>query len=85
MAVTQQQIDQLEAAIFSGEKSAAYDGRTVVYRSLEEMRSLLADMKAALAGSTLTYPEQMARRRTVAAHDMDRGGPIAGDSRLDWH
>lgn len=84
MAVTQQQVAQLEAAIYSGERSATYDGRTVVYRDLDEMRNLLATMKAELAGSTVAPPDALARRRTHVASDMDRGGPQASDPRLDW-
>lgn len=85
MAVTQAQIDQLEAAIYSGERSVSYDGRTVEYRSLAEMRSLLAEMKGELAAPAPTLPESMARRRTLLATDMDRGASMGGDPRLEWH
>lgn len=84
MAVTQQQIDQLEAAIASGERSASYDGRSVDYRPLAEMQALLASLKAQLAGSAPTPPQALASRRTHVWSNMDRGGPVAGDPRLEW-
>lgn len=84
MAVTQEEIDHLRAVIVSGEKSASYDGRSVNYRDLAELRSLLASMEAELAGGAITPPESMARRRSVFSANQDLGGGPAGDRRLDW-
>jgi hypothetical protein len=84
MAVSQNMIDALEAAILSGEKSCTYDGRTVVYRDLDEMRSILTEAKAALAGNAPAAYEVLARRRTRVASYMDRGTAQANDPRLEW-
>lgn len=50
MAYTQDDIDALKAAIASGALQVTFgsgpDSRTVKYRSLAEMRSILADMVA---------------------------------------
>lgn len=37
MAITQEQIDALDAAIVGGEHSVTYNGRTVTYRSVSEL------------------------------------------------
>lgn len=47
MTATQSDIDALQAAINSGARSVTYsDGSEVQYRSLEEMRSILREMKS---------------------------------------
>ena len=53
MAYTQEQVDTLRADIAAGVGSMSSDGRTVTYRSLAEMRSLLQEMEASLAGSSV--------------------------------
>ena len=53
MAYTQQQVDALREAIAEGVTTLSSDGRTVTYRSLAEMRSLLQEMEASLAGSAV--------------------------------
>ncbi|HMO09370.1 MAG TPA: hypothetical protein PKD10_17250 [Paracoccaceae bacterium] len=50
MAYTQAQIDALREAIASGTTEVSYDGKTVKYRSLAEMRSLLAEMEVEASG-----------------------------------
>lgn len=50
MAYTQQQADALREAIAEGVTTLSSDGRTVTYRSLADMRSLLQEIEAALAG-----------------------------------
>ena len=40
MAYTQAQLDALDKAIAEGVLSISYDGRTVTYRSLEEMNKI---------------------------------------------
>lgn len=40
MAWTQEQLDELDKLIASGESSAAYGDRRLVYRSLEELRQI---------------------------------------------
>ena len=45
---TKKDIEKLEKAIASGVQSVSYDDRTVNYRSLEEMKETLADMRKAV-------------------------------------
>ena len=52
MARTQDDIDALQAAIGSGARSVTYsDGSQVVYRDLDEMRSILRDMSREVNGT----------------------------------
>lgn len=52
MARTQADIDALQAAIDSGARWVAYsDGSSVSYRDLDEMRSILRDMKREVSGN----------------------------------
>lgn len=53
MAFTQSDIDALEEAIGTGARRVRYsDGSEVEYRTLAEMRSILADMKASVSTTT---------------------------------
>jgi hypothetical protein len=54
---TQSDIDTLKAAVASGVQTVSYSGppaRTVTYQSLAEMRDLLAEMVADVAGQAGT-------------------------------
>ena len=51
MSYTQTQVDAMRAAIASGATRVRMNGEEVQYRSLNEMRSILADMEASV-GST---------------------------------
>lgn len=42
MAFTQTQLDAIDAALASGELSVTYDGRSVVYRSVDELLKVRA-------------------------------------------
>jgi hypothetical protein len=54
MAWTQTDIDALKAAISTGMRDVQYsDGSRMVYRDLDEMRSILADMEAEVAGASV--------------------------------
>lgn len=44
------QIAQLEEMLAAGVTSASYDGKRVEYRSLRDMRSVLAELRARRAG-----------------------------------
>jgi len=58
-AATQAEVDALESAIRRGVRSVEYNGESVTYRSLAEMRAILQDMKRQVYGSTSTgqtYP-----------------------------
>jgi hypothetical protein len=48
MAVTQADIDRLNAAIRSGEQTVSYNGRSVTFRSVEQ---LINDAQSELAAS----------------------------------
>lgn len=52
MAYTLADKQALERAIASGAESVSYEGKSVSYRGLTEMRQLLATMEAKLAGRT---------------------------------
>ena len=52
MAYTQAQVDALENAIATGAMRVRVGDRDTMFRSLEEMKSLLAEMKAEVAGTT---------------------------------
>ena len=52
---TQEEIDQLKAAIASGVLSVSFSGppsRTITYQSLDAMREALAEMNASLGASS---------------------------------
>jgi len=65
MAYTQDDIDALKAAIATGAQKVTFgsgpDSRTVEYRSLDQMRSILGDMIAEVSPSsvrsTISYAE----------------------------
>ena len=48
MAITQADVDALEKAVMTGERSVEYDGRGVEFRSIEELLKALGYAKAAL-------------------------------------
>jgi transcriptional/translational regulatory protein YebC/TACO1 len=55
MAWTQDDADALKAAIASGARDVTYsDGSRIVYRSLAEMREVLAMIEAEVAGASVT-------------------------------
>ena len=61
MALTSDDIDNLEQAIASGVLSVSQAGKTLVYRSIDEMRAALAIAKLEVLGTT-----QRDRRVTLA-------------------
>ena len=61
MAYTLAQYSELQSAIARGVKSVSYNGKTVQYMSLDEMRSILNDMAAEL-GLNAATPTRMPRR-----------------------
>jgi len=54
MSYTAAQITALEKAIATGALQVRYGDRSVTYRSLDEMRSLLAEMKGQVQGVVRT-------------------------------
>lgn len=60
MAYSQQDVDALKAAIASGARDVQYsDNSRITYRSLDEMREILAGMEAEVAGASVS------RARTI--------------------
>ena len=56
---TQADLDALESAIRRGIRSVEYNGESVTYRSLDEMRAILKEMKRQISSSSSTgasYP-----------------------------
>lgn len=48
MAITQADVDRLEAAVVRGELTVEYDGRRVTYRSMNELLQALSYAKGEL-------------------------------------
>ena len=51
MAYTQDQLDRLEAAIARGVRTVSYNGESVTYESLKDMRALRNEMRAELGAT----------------------------------
>lgn len=51
MAFTQSQLDAIETAIASGELKVMFDGREVIYRSIDDLLKARNTIKAALQAS----------------------------------
>jgi len=49
MAYTEEHRDALRAALASGERRVSYDGKSVEFRSIAELKEALAEVEAALA------------------------------------
>ena len=67
MAYTQAHVDAMREALASGALSVSHGGKTVTYRSRQEMLDQLALMEAAIAGAG-------ARRAHYAIAGHRRGG-----------
>jgi len=77
MAFTQSDVDTLRQSIATGARRVRYaDGRDVEYRSYAEMRRVLTDMEAELAGTARTLADD--RVVTGVATGMNRGAPSYG-------
>jgi len=50
MAYTEAQLEALQRALASGVTRVSYEGRSTEYRSLADLRSAIAEIKAELAG-----------------------------------
>lgn len=51
MALTQDQIDALQQVVISGVNSAGYGDKRTEFRSLAELRQIIADAQLALSGA----------------------------------
>jgi len=54
MAISQTDIDRLEAALMRGELTVEYDGQRVTYRSVAELKAAIGYGKEALAAASAT-------------------------------
>ncbi len=66
MAISQAQVDALEAALTSGELRVSYDGRTVEYRSIDDLKKAIAYCKGEISAAEGTL------RRRVNFTDAPR-------------
>ncbi len=56
MAYSETQLEALEAALASGMLRVSFEGRSVEYRSVEELKKAIAEVKAAMAASDPVRP-----------------------------
>jgi hypothetical protein len=56
MAFTQTQLEALEAALASGTLRVSFEGRSLEYRSIDELKKAIAEVKAALAAGDPARP-----------------------------
>lgn len=56
MAFTQQDLDSIDRAIASGEMTISQNGRTVTYRSIDDLRKARSTIAQALQGQSGTRP-----------------------------
>lgn len=62
MAWTQTDLTNIETAIASGELTVSFEGRTVTYRSMEDLLKARAEIKASLASAgTIAKPVRQIR------------------------
>lgn len=54
MAFTQSQLDAIDSAIASGELKVAFDGREVVYRSMDDLMKARLTIKSSLEAAGIT-------------------------------
>lgn len=73
MAYTQTDLDNVKAAIASGEQSVEVGGRKVVYRSVEELRKARDDIAAELAGAATSTSSSVRRGSFAVRFSTARG------------
>jgi hypothetical protein len=56
MAYTQSQLEALEAALASGTLRVSFEGRSMEYRSVEELKKAIAEVKSGLAAQDPSRP-----------------------------
>jgi predicted GTPase len=56
MAYTQSQLEALEQALASGTLRVSYEGRSVEYRSVDELKKAIVEVKAGLAAADPAKP-----------------------------
>jgi roadblock/LC7 domain-containing protein len=56
MAYSQAQLEALEAALASGTLRVTFEGRSLEYRSVDELKKAIAEVKAAMAAADPAGP-----------------------------
>ena len=56
MAYTESQLEALEEALASGTLRVSFEGRSVEYRSIDEIKKAIAEVKAGLASANPATP-----------------------------
>ncbi len=56
MAYTQTQLEALEAALASGTLRVTFEGRSIEYRSVDELKKAIAEVKASMAAADPARP-----------------------------
>jgi roadblock/LC7 domain-containing protein len=64
MPYTQTQLEALEAALASGTLRVSFEGRSLEYRSVDELKKAIAEVKAAMAAADPARP----RSRVIRVH-----------------
>jgi len=64
MAYSQTQLEALEAALASGTLRVTFEGRSLEYRSVDELKKAIAEVKASLAAADPVRP----RSRVIRAY-----------------
>lgn len=72
MAFSQAQLDAIEAGIAAGTTSVSYEGRSVTYRSLDEMLRVRAIIRTALGLTPAPVT-------VLAQHSRGYGAPVDGE------
>jgi roadblock/LC7 domain-containing protein len=62
MAYSQTQLEALEAALASGTLRVSFEGRSLEYRSVDELKKAIAEIKAALAAADPVVPRSRVLR-----------------------
>lgn len=68
MAVTQQDIDALNAAIASGERVVVLNGQSVTYRSIDDLIKARNDLRKEMADAAATAAGKRRVKRAYAYH-----------------
>ena len=68
MAVTQQDIDALNAAIASGERMVVLNGQSVTYRSIDDLKKARDDLRREMRDQNDTATGARRQKRTYAYH-----------------
>lgn len=68
MAVTQQDIDALNAAIASGERVVVLNGQSVTYRSIDDLIKARNDLRQEMADAATSASGKRRVKRAYAYH-----------------